>query len=66
MAKEKSELVVVKFVQGHGIYAKGDIAGFSPEEAEKLTDGKAPVAVEWDGKEEKAQKPVEDKSVKNK
>ena len=63
-AKDKDTgLVSLRFVQGYKIYAKGDVAGFSAEEAEAIleqkTEGK-PVAVEWTGKPEK-----EDKAEKN-
>lgn len=67
MYMAKADMTIVRFLKGWGIYAVGDVAGFSAEEAERLTTGKDPVAVEHDEKavksapENKGAKKGEDK-----
>lgn len=36
MSKKK----LVEFVRPHGVYVKGDVAGFEPEHADRLIDAK--------------------------
>lgn len=64
---EAKDLVVVEFVKGHGIYAKGDVAGFSEKEAEALLkedkNGES-IAVEFKGEKKSENKAV--KADKNK
>jgi hypothetical protein len=46
----------VEFVKPWNIYVPGDVAGFEPEQAKRLIDGKVAIAYEAEAKPAKAAK----------